>query len=271
MPNCPAPLPVSRAVSERLKSIPCGRTVLLFFILCLLFHPAGPAQAERPCLTVGVERIDYPPYGSFLHGDYEGFARDILDSFAIERGYNLVYVPLPVKRLYQEFLDTRTLDLKFPDSETWNKGRREGIKIFYSVPVCEYTDGILVTPKNLGKGIKAIKTLGIIAGLKPWLAIPFDVKDSLTVSENLSVSGLLGKGIRNRVDGVYTNLMVASRLLEDMGSKDKLIFDPGLPSATGDYHLSTITHPKVLREFDEFMKTRTELVNSIRRKHGLDR
>ncbi|WFS62700.1 hypothetical protein LF599_00660 [Pseudodesulfovibrio thermohalotolerans] len=271
MPNRPAHRHAPRTASEQFRRTSFGRIALLCLFLCLLLQPAGPALAERPCLTVGVERIDYPPYGSFRQGGYEGFARDLLDSFGIEHGYTMVYVALPVKRLYQEFLDTRTLDLKFPDCEEWNRSKRKGIKIFYSVPVCEYTDGILVKPENLGKGMEAIKTLGVIAGLKPWLLVPPVDKDAMKVSENVSVSGLLGKGIRDRVDGVYTNLMVASHLLEERGYKDKLVFDPDLPHATGHYHLSTIDHPLILREFDEFMKTRTELVDSIRRKHGIDR
>ncbi|OIQ50032.1 hypothetical protein BerOc1_01962 [Pseudodesulfovibrio hydrargyri] len=268
MPKHPARRPPKRnAAPCRLKNL--AATLLL---ACALVLPcAGPAPAEPVELAVGVERIDYPPYGSFRHGDYEGYARDLLDSFAIEYGYTMVYVPLPVKRLYQEFLETRTLDLKFPDSPDWHPGRRKGLHIIYSDPVCSYTDGILVKPENLGKGMGAIKTLGILAGFKPWLLTPPIDPKSVKVSENASISGLLGKGLMGRVDGVYANVEAARHLLSAMDRTDQLVLDPCLPHTTGSYRLSTIKRPLVMREFDRFLKNRSALVDSLKRKHGLDR
>ena len=260
--------------SPEQTAAPCRLWTLaaLLLVLWVLAGPcAGQALAEPIRLTVGVERIDYPPYGSFRHGDYEGYARDLLDSFAIEYGYIMVYVPLPVKRLYQDFLETRTLDLKFPDSPDWHPGRRKGLHITYSAPACSYTDGILVKPENLGKGMGAIKTLGILAGFKPWLLTPPIQPKSVKVSENASISGLLGKGLVGRVDGVYANVEAARHLLRAMGRSDQLVLDPDLPHTTGFYRLSTIKRPLVLREFDHFLKTRSELVASLKKKHGLDR
>jgi polar amino acid transport system substrate-binding protein len=245
------------------------------FVLCALATCyAGSALAEPVKsveLTVGVERIDYPPYGSFQHGDYEGYARDLLDSFAIENGYTFVYVPLPVKRLYQEFLETHSLDLKFPDAPNWHPSRRKGLNITYSAPACSYTDGILVKPGNLGKGMGAIKTLGILAGFKPWLLTPPISPGAIKVSENASISGLLGKGLRGRVDGVYANVEVARHLLSAMDHPGQLALDPDLPHITGFYRLSTIKHPRTIREFDRFLKIRSALVDSLKKKHGLDR
>jgi hypothetical protein len=239
-------------------------------VLCALtFLRAGQAPAEPVELTVGVERIDYPPFGSFRHGDYEGYARDLLDSFAIEYGYAMTYVPLPVKRLYQEFLETRTLDLKFPDSPDWHPSRRKGLHIVYSAPVCSYTDGILVRPENLGKGMGAIKTLGILAGFKPWLLTPPITPRSIKVSENASVSGLLGKGLMGRVDGVYVNEQVARQLLKEMGRPDQLVLDPCLPHITDSYRLSSIKRRLVMWEFDRFLKKSSQLVDALKRKHGL--
>lgn len=259
--------PIRNAASWRLRSLAATLLVLCALALCRV----GPALAEPVELTVGVERIDYPPYGSFRHGDYEGYARDLLDSFAIENGYTIVYVPLPVKRLYQDFLETRVLDLKFPDSPDWHPGRRKGLDITYSAPACSFTDGILVKPEKLGKGMGAIKTLGILAGFKPWLLDPPIAPKSIKISENASISGLLGKGLRGRVDGVYANVEAARHLLSAMDRPDQLVLDPDLPHTTGFYRLSTIKHPRIMREFDRFLKTRSALVDSLKQKHGLDR
>ncbi|MCJ2165614.1 hypothetical protein [Pseudodesulfovibrio sp. S3] len=240
-------------------------TALALCALLLLITPALAGQR----LTVGVECLDYPPYGSIQNGEYRGYARDLLDAFAIEYGYDLVYDPLPVKRLYQDFLVTRILDLKFPDSKDWHPGKRKGLAITYSDPVCEYTDGIHVKPENLGRGVKGIRVLGIIAGFKPWLLKPIMNPKDLTVSENASISGLLGKALIDRVDAVYANEEAVRHLLAAMGLKGRLVMDPALPHKTDVYHLSTINRPEVLREFNEFMKTHRELVDSIKKKHGL--
>ncbi|WP_394699840.1 substrate-binding periplasmic protein [uncultured Pseudodesulfovibrio sp.] len=246
-----------------------GATLLIIFMVVAIC--AGSALAGAVELKVGVERIDYPPYGSFHNGDYEGFARDLLDSFAIEYGYSMTYVPLPVKRLYQDFLDTRTLDLKFPDSPDWHPGRRKGLRIVYSDPACMYTDGILVKPDKQGKGMEAIDNLGILAGFKPWLLNPPIDPKTITVSENASISGLLNKGLMGRVDGVYANVQAARHLLSSMGCENQLVYDPDLPHTTGFYRLSTIKRPQVVREFNRFLETRPDLVRSLKKKYGLDR
>ena len=235
----------------------------------LLLCAPRPAPAGDRQLTVGVESLDYPPYGSFRRGDYEGFARDLLDSFAIERGYTLVYTPLPIKRLYQEFLETHTVDLKFPDSSAWHPSLRKGQTVHYSEPVCRFTDGIMVKPEDVGKGVERIKILGIIAGFKPWLLKPAMDPRKVSVSENASISGLLGKALIGRVDAIYVNAEAASHLLAEMGLKDKLVLDTGLPHMTGDYRLSSITHPEVVAEFNEFLRVRAGLVKSLKEKYGL--
>ena len=238
--------------------------LVLALCLCTL-----PARAEARALTVGVEDLTFAPYGTSRDGDYQGFARDLLDAFAAQYGHELQYVPLPIKRLYQEFLETRVVDLKFPDSSEWHPSKRKGLEIFYSEPVCRYTDGIMVRPEHLGQGMERIKILGILAGFKPWLLKPAMSPKKLTVSENASLSGLLGKALLGRVDAIYVNREAADHLLRQMGLRDRLVLDPDLPFKIGDYRLSTINSPDVMREFNEFLKRRADVVNALKRKHGL--
>ncbi|WP_158509830.1 substrate-binding periplasmic protein [Pseudodesulfovibrio indicus] len=265
MPIAPGPRSMGNSALTRLLTPTLIIAALLgVFLLC-----CPGARAERVRLTVGVESLDYPPYGSYRNGDYEGFARDLLDSFAAEAGVELVFVPLPVKRLYQEFLETRTLDFKFPDAEEWHPSKRAGLNVLYSDPVCTYTDGILVRPDRLGRGVEGIGVLGIIAGFKPWLLKPRLSPKKLTVSENASISGLLGKALRGRVDAIYVNQEAAQHLLDEMGMHGGLVLDPDLPHTTGDYRLSTIKHPAVMCRFNDFLRSRTPLIDSLKRKHGL--
>lgn len=258
----------SRASANRAPFGLIRPAALLLALCCALLLCRATALAGPP-LTVGVESLDYPPYGSYRNGSYEGYARDLLDSFSAETGVRLVFVPLPVKRLYQEFLETRTLDFKFPDSEAWNPSKRAGLDIHYSDPVCQFTDGIMVRPEYLGQGLERIHVLGIIAGFKPWLLKPKIDPMNLTVSENASISGLLGKALLGRVDAIYVSHETALHLLKEMGLTGQLVLDPDLPHATGDYRLSTIKHPDEMRRFNDFLRTRTSLIDSLKRKHGL--
>lgn len=261
--------PDPRTTIHRARTWPLRPHLVLALLLGVLLFCCATALAERPRLTVGVESLDYLPYGSYRNGDYEGFTRDLLDSFAAEAGVELTFVPLPVKRLYQEFLETRTLDFKFPDAPQWHPSKRKGLDVRYSAPVCTFTDGIMVRPEHLGRGPERIHILGIIAGFKPWLLKPKMNPKKVTVSENASISGLLGKALRGRVDAVYVNIEAAVHQLDEMGMPGQLVPDPDLPHVSGDYHLATIKHPEILRRFDEFLRTHVDLVNSLKRKHGL--
>ena len=134
-------------------------------VLCLgLLGAAGvAAQTYR----VGVESQPYQPYYSLEAGEYQGYARDLLDAFAADQGHRFIYVALPVKRLQSDFLSGK-LDFKYPDHPHWNREQKQGRTVHYSAATAPYRDGVLVLPAYLGLGKARIKLLGTQLGFTPW-------------------------------------------------------------------------------------------------------
>ncbi|MCB0422075.1 MAG: ABC transporter substrate-binding protein, partial [Bdellovibrionales bacterium] len=167
--------------------------------------------AEKTRLKMGVEEIPYLPYFEYAQSQYNGFAKDLLDSFAKDSDLEWVYTGYPVKRLYNNYLKKNSsLDFKFPDHENWQEELKEGHKIFYSRGVISFTDGVMVQKRNLGK-VK-LKTLGIVRGFTPFDFLPQIRSGQVKVIEANRIEGLLIQAAKGRVDGVYVNIEVAKYL-----------------------------------------------------------
>lgn len=70
--------------------------------------------------TIGVENLSYYPHYTMESGQYEGFARDILDSFAKAKGHKFIYKPVVVSELTKDFINGK-VDFKYPDNQYWAK------------------------------------------------------------------------------------------------------------------------------------------------------
>lgn len=141
------------------------RGLLLLMLLALPLW--SPSTAAREVLVIGVENQYYLPAYAYENGVYKGFARELFDAWAKDRGHRLEYRALPVPRLYAAFLDGQ-VDFKFPDNPNWKKPARVGKSIAYSDPVAAYIDGTSVRPDRMGLGVDAVKALGTMGGFTPW-------------------------------------------------------------------------------------------------------
>ena len=244
-----------------------GDRVLGLLVLLALITGVPVPAAEH--YVVGVENIDYRPYQAGHTGDFEGFGRALLDAFAAEAGIVFEYRPLPPPRLLASLLQDR-IDFKYPDDPGWTPEARAGHVIHYSRPVVAYLDGTLVRPERLEQPASMLRVLGTVVGFTPlaWRA----ALDSGAVSlrENADFSALFQQVLSERVDGAYANVAVArdqSRRL--LGHPDALAFDRRLPSARGDYRLSTRHHPEVIERFDRWLVERADRVSALKERAGL--
>jgi polar amino acid transport system substrate-binding protein len=82
------------------------------------------------------------------------------------------------------------------------------------------------------------------------------------------IDSLLAMAMSDRVDGVYLNpQVVRHQLYNNAGSG--LVFDPKLPYQDDHYFLSSIKHPEVIAQFDAFLTSQAELVQSLKDRHGI--
>lgn len=226
--------------------------------------------ANQKTFIIGVENIQYYPQYSNENGEYNGYARELLDTFAKDKGYTFTYEPLPVKRLFGLFLKG-AYDFKYPDNPHWSAKDKEGKNVVYSSPVVDYIDGVMVKPENKGKGKESIKTLGLVMGFTAFEYLGDIEAKKMKTAENKNFTALLKQADLGRIDGAYANVAVAQHQLREVLKKpNALVFDPSLPHSKDSYRLSTIAHPTVIEEFNAWMESNKPNVQAIKDKFKVE-
>jgi len=230
----------------------------------------GAAQAaDKKTFSVGVEDYkNWLPYSEVRNGVYGGLGKDILDAFARQMGYTFIYEPYPLKRRDRLFVDGQ-VDLAFPDNPNWVVEMKKELKISYA-PVLEFTDGVLVRPEYLGRGVGRLKTLGIPLGFTPYPYQQLMSAGSLRIEETADYDALYEKLIMRRVDGAYMNTRIARHYWTQIRKLPHVpvLYDPDLPHASGQWYLSSHKYPKLVDEFRRFMQTNRAEVEELKKKYN---
>lgn len=243
---------------------------LACYSLIFLSSLASAKSEETQRFVVGVQNFhDYSPYSSFVDNTYSGFNRELLDAFARDYGDEFVYMALPIKRLYRQFLDG-TVDFKYPDNAIWSSTRKEGHNILYSDPIVSFVDGVIVLNKNKPMRLDAFNKLGMIAGFTPSPYLKHIDDKRLEIFETRSLEPLVKMLTTGRIDGIYTNLAVMrNHVTHQHDQTAPMSMSQTLPHVTGTRHLSTKLYPGMIVEFNQFLKQNRKLVNEIKQKYGL--
>ena len=241
--------------------------ICLIAVICLVHYQATVAAEENVFTVVVQDYKQLPPYSEYNNGEYQGFNREILDLFAVSKGYQFVYQAYPVKRLFHEFVQG-TGDFKYPDNPKWALHIKKNADIKYSDPVVEYINGVLVLPENKDKGVQSLKKLGLVAG---WTAIGYldqQKSGAIDISENSSYVGLLKQAILGRIDGAYSNVATSRYYLKNIiQQQDALVFDPDLPHVRSHRSLASIKHPEIIAEFNAFLKQHGAAIQQLKDKY----
>ncbi|MFW5962616.1 MAG: substrate-binding periplasmic protein [bacterium] len=244
------------------------KILLSLCALMLVFTMTGLAGAET--YVVGVENISYYPYYTINEdGNYDGYAREVLDLFAEEKGYTFEYRDLPLNRLFSNLVEQK-IDFKFPDNPYWSADLKEGKDVVYSDSVVKFVDGAMVIPENVGKSIEEVKRLGKIMGFTPWPFLDLIESGEIKEIETPNYEALLMQAVRGRVDVAYTNIAVGNyQLKEVLDDPDALVFDENLPYDESSYLLSTAKHPELIEEFNQFLQENSETIEELKEKYNV--
>ncbi len=245
-----------------------GVFIIFVSIFCTIL--INSTQAETKKFVIGVENISYYPHYTYENNQYKGFARDVLDAFAKEKGYTFEYRAVPVNRLFKDLIDG-VVDFKYPDNPQWQGDLKKGKNILYSSSVVNFIDGVSVLPANKGKGKAALKQLGTVMGFTPWEYLGDIKSGNIKLSENPKMDGLVMQGLAGRVDGVYANVAIVNyQLVEIQKKPGGLVFDESLPHSKGSYFLSTIKYPVLIKEFNQFISQNKDLINRLKSKYKVE-
>ena len=244
---------------------------LQLFVISLVFSLLFAGQACARTIKIGVEDINYYPLYHFdsVSKRYSGYARDLLDGFGKEYGYEFEYHGMPIKRLYEHFFNG-DVDVKFPDSPLWNHSARVGRAVRYSRPVIELKEVMFVRPENDQMQIQYFTQLGIIRGVTPWKLMPLIESGQVQVTEASRPEALLKMVYLGRVQGAIMDLAIGEHLMSIMPEKIRLLPNQSLlESQDGYFHLSSIHYPELVADFDRYLVSRAKHIKALGMKYGL--
>jgi hypothetical protein len=236
----------------------------LLFIFTLSLFTTPFALSQSKIYTVGVEGIPFLPYSNYENKNYTGILKEISEEFAKKEGIQFKYIPLPITRLYSNFYSGK-IDFKLPANKLWQPDvkMKKNLNIIYSDPIVEFIDGVMIKPQSQNK---PLKNIGIVAGFTPWEYLGAIKQGKLKTKENPSILGLLQQGLLSRVDGIYINIAVGNYYLDNKLKKSGgLELAKNQPHTKSTYHMATIKHPKILKSFNLFLKSKNTKVEKIRK------
>jgi len=239
---------------------------LLFFIFITALLQSNLNAKE---ITIGVEKLDYLPYYTHSNNQYQGYAQELFDQFGKDHGHTIHYKILPVARLFHAFINHQ-IDFKFPDNPKWKQQKKQAYNIHYSLPVVQYTDGIMVRPETLNNDKQSFRKIGTMRGFTPWTLLDQIKQKKIHIIENNTISGLLQQGIMQRVDGCFINIDVAQYFLKTALKKpEALIFNTHLPHTKDNYYLSTINEGPLIKQFNQWLQENNIFHQQLKTKWGL--
>ncbi len=227
---------------------------------------SSPAWSEN--FTVGVEEADYLPIYKGDSSNYVGYARELLDTFAGMNGHVFIYKAFPVARLHREFALRKALDFKYPDNPYWSSDLKENTRIFYSKGTVTVVEGLMVLPANKGKG--KVSSIATIRGFTPYPYLDRIKNKEIVVTEANSPEAAINMGEAGRVDAVYIGTIPATYIMREFLKKPGvLVFDDKLPSTRSDFSFSSIAHPEIIKQFDDFLVKERDTVARLKTKYKI--
>lgn len=240
------------------------------FLPVALLALSVPVAAEQT-YVIGVEQAAFMPhYSGDAKGNYEGFARELLDGFAAQNGVRLTYKVLSADELLPALLEGR-VDAKYPDNPNWSGGAKTGHRLYYSQAVVEYVDGVMVSPRRVGRGIDELRRLAVVDGWTPWGYESRVASNQLLLVSSENLPRMVRQALLKDSDGAYYNIVVAAHYLNNVRAKPgSLVFDADLPHTRSTFNLSSVRQPQLIERFDRYLQTQQPTIAALKAKHQVE-
>jgi len=244
------------------------RYLRCFPVLVALVYLVPPqVMADPKQWVIGVEDTRYYPHFDVEDGQWRGFGAAVLEHFAQSAGYEFIYKPMPVERLFRSFV-LGEVDFKYPAVAAWKPELKSGIPIYYSDPVIGYIDGLNLLEHRAGKGSGGIRSIGIVRGFSPVAWKDQISQGEIELIQGDSFRGLVRLVLLGRIDALYANVDVVSYLMSDESDLADngyaIVFDKSLPHDRGDYRLATRQHIALIDEFNQWMEDNPDQIEKLK-------
>jgi len=238
-----------------------------YLICCLItLIPLKNLQAQE--FIIGVEDVSYYPLYEFK-SNRNTHTRELLDTFADSQGYKFTYLPLPVKRFERWLVEDR-IDFKYPDNSRWYANRNTAKNFTFSEPTIKLVAGTSVLKSSLNKSKSEFKSIGTLLGFYPTHWIEPIKNGQVKLYEDVSTKLLVQQLIAGHIDGIDIEPSVIHYYLEELGKPpDTSIIDRKYKYDVYDFHFSTIKHPEIINEFNEFLRNNKVLLEQLNKKYKI--
>lgn len=220
-------------------------------------------------IIVGIAKYSYAPYLIFEDEDIKGVFPDVFDIFCKTNNYDYEYEVLPLQRAnYSYYFQNTKNDLRYPDHPYWNSDFKDNLEIIYSEFSLPCKEGVIVLEENYDKYSK----LDTIATFRGFTISPYikEIKSGeIELYEVNSIESLLTMLIHKRLKFIYMNYDIAKYYVNKFYPDAKIKMDENFKTDATFYYLSTINNPKLLKEFDLFIKNNQEILDKTKEKYGL--
>ncbi|WP_199609796.1 hypothetical protein [Flocculibacter collagenilyticus] len=251
------------------------KALLLFLIVALSSHTAAHIEANNAVtkatkvtvFTIGVEDVPYFPLYDF-NTNKDTYARELLDAFAQAYNYQFKYVAMPIKRFDKWLLDT-DIDFKYPDNIRWFSDASLRDKFTMSDSTIELLAGTFTSKEGLAKPVKEKHVFGTLFGFHPTLWIDGIKRGQIELHEDTSPRILVQKTLHGHIHGINLVPEVINYHLNAIKNGGEIKLDKRYRYEVYSYHLSTIKHPDVIRQFNTFLKQNGVLIERLKAKYNI--
>ncbi|WP_293746635.1 hypothetical protein [uncultured Paraglaciecola sp.] len=245
-----------------------NKKIIWTYIYVYIFCLCAGHQAHAGSYVIGVEDIKYYPYFDFT-SDKATLAKSLLDQFAKDSGHTISYLPLPIRQ-FPKWLYKENIDFKFPDNAKWQKQSNvQQLTIHFSEPAVAMTAGTIVLAKNQHKEEDFFKTIGSITGFTPIHWGKQIEQGKVSIYEDSSPKILVKYLANGLIDGLDVDLAVAKDGLQKLNLQQKLVISEHLPKQDFSYRLSTVKHPEIIKQFNQWLVTRQKYIETLKVEFGI--
>lgn len=219
---------------------------------------------------IGVEDVSYYPLYDFSANDATkpSFTKDLLTTFFEQHNYSYRFIALPVKRFNQWYVENG-IDFKFPDNVRWRDDKKNKLNITFSFPVVKLMAGSYVLAKNAKYQRNEIKKLGTILGFAPTLWFDKIKNKELELIEENTPFSIVKHIIYGNVDATNIDTNVIQHNLKLLEKPNAIVLNKNIKHEVYSYHFSSIKHPQIIKQFNEFLQSNSSLLRKLKKKHGI--
>ena len=239
------------------------RFFLFGFLTVLLLQNS---QAQE--FVIGVEDVSYYPLYEFKT-NRDTYSKELLNSFAASKGYKFTYLLLPLKR-FETWLFDDKIDFKYPDNSCWHSNTSLSRKFIFSKSTIKLVAGTTVLKSSLKKNKSEFKHIGTLLGFYPKAWISQIRNGQVKLYEDVSTKILIQQLLAKHIDGIDLEPSVIRYYLDELGeSTDVAVIEKKYDYEVYDYHFSTIKHPEIIKEFNEFLNSNKALLEELKKKYKI--